>query len=269
MRKLIIYGNCQSGAVYEVLRRIPAIAERWQVVHHQLWAKGEELERNLADFDTCDILMKQELSNWRTHPKAATLDPAIQVIAYPFCYLAALWPFDGHQNGNDPGWKYLEGEGQFAFTDNLLGRLRTEVPDPVERFHRYRQLDVEGLPDIGRYAELEQARLLREDRRLGYSVGRYIVDHYRTERLFHAITHPARPLLIRLIQEILGKLDIETGDVVPLVLDYLEYFQVPVHPEVARILGLEWVTPDTRSIFHKREMLTWEEYVLRYIRIYG
>lgn len=269
MRKLIIYGNCQSAAVYEVLRKVPAITQRWQVVHHQLWASGEELERNLADFEDCDILLRQELRNWRTHPKAATLDPTVRVIAYPFCYFAALWPFDGHQNRNDPGWKNLDGEAQFAFTDSLLGRLRTEIADPVERFERYRTLDVDGLPDIARYAEMEQARLLRDDKRLGYTVGRYIVENYRSERLFHAITHPSRALLIRLLHDILAKMEIEVEDLTALVLDYLEYFQVPVHPEVAHALGLTWVVPDSRYIFHKREMLTWEEYFRRYIRVFG
>lgn len=269
MGRLIVYGNCQSAAIYEVLRRIPAVTERWEVVHHELWASAEVLARNVAQFDDCEVLLQQDVRNWRTHPRADSLAPQTQVVRFPFCYFAALWPFDGHQNGNDPGWRFDEGELKFGFTDALLGRLRAETPDPVARLARYRALDVADAPDIARYAEFESARLLREDKRLGFTLGRFIVDTYRTARLFHAITHPSRALLVRMTQEILAKLDIDADGIDALVLDYLSYFQVPIHPLVARALALEWVDDATTYNFNHVEQLTWEEYVTRYIRVYG
>ncbi len=269
MGRLIVYGNCQSAAIYEVLRRIPAVTARWEVLHHALWASAEALACNMAQFDDCDVLLQQDIRNWRSHPRAGSLAPQTQVVRFPFCYFAALWPFDGHQNGNDTGWRFGEGELKFGFSDAMLGRLRAETPDPAARLARYRALDVPDAPDIARYAEFEAARLLREDKRLGFTLGRFIIDHYRRERLFHAITHPSRTLLVRMTQEILAKLEIEAGDIDGLVLDYLSYFQVPIHPAVARALALEWVDETTTYNFNNAERLTWEEYVGRYIRVYG
>lgn len=269
MGRLIVYGNCQTAALYEVLRRIPAVTARWDVVHHELWAKGDVLERNLAEFDECDVLLQQDVRNWRTHPRAGSLPATTRVVRFPFCYIAALWPFDGHQNGNDPGWRFGEGELKFGFTDNLLGRLRAETPDPVARAARYRALDVPDPVDIARYAAFEEARLLREDQRLGFTLGRFIADTYRSQRLFHAITHPSRALLVRMTEEVLARLEVDAGPIDALVLDYLGYFQVPLHPQVIAALGITWADEQTTYNFNNAEKLTFDEYVARYIRVYG
>lgn len=269
MSKLIVYGNCQSAAVYSVLQAIPEIAGTWDIVHHNLWAAGEELERNLADFDECSVLVRQNVRNWRTHPHHDSLPPGVQEIVFPFCYVAALWPFDGHQNGNDPGWSFGEGEQRFGFSDSLLGRLRTRFPDPEERFAHYCALDLPELPDIARYAELEEARLLREDESIGSRVGHYIVDNLRTRRLFHTITHPTPDLFFEILREIVGKIGIDVAPFGHRVLDYLAYLQVPIHPKVASVLRLQWYKPDETYNFHGQERLTFTEYYRRYIRVYG
>ena len=269
MAKLIVYGNCQSAALYEVLKAIPEIADRWQIVHHELWATGEPLERALADFDDCAVLLRQDVRNWRTHPRRESLPADVREVRFPFCYMAALWPFDGHQNGNDPGWRYGEGEAQFGFTDALLGRMRAEVPEPEERLRRYRDLDVADVVDIARYAEFEEARLLREDVRVGSRIGRFIVDNYRTTRLFHAITHPTPALLRQIVSEVIEKLGVSVAPYEHRVLDYLAYFQVPVHPRVVAALQLDWVAPGETYNFQNRDRLSFEDYYRRYIRVYG
>ncbi len=269
MPKLIVYGNCQSAALFEVLKQIPEISSRWNVVHHELWAAGETLDRALADFDDCEVLVQQDVRNWRTHPLHDKLPAHIRVVRFPFCYVGALWPFDGHQNGNDPGWRCGEGEAQFGFTDNLLARLRPQFPDPEERFAHYRDLDLPDIVDIARYAELEEARLLHEDARLGSTLGRFIVDNYRTTRLFHAITHPTPPLLTRIAAEVVAKLGLDDSPFADKVLDYLAYYQVPIHPHVAAALGLQWFSPHETYNFQNRERLDFATYYRRYIRVYG
>lgn len=269
MGRLIVYGNCQSAALYEVLRRIPAVTQRWEVVHHQLWAKEDVLAGNLAEFDDCEVLLQQDLRDWRTHPRAATLAAHTKVVRFPFCYFAALWPFDGHQNGNDPSWNFGEGELKFGFTDSLLGKLRALEPDPVIRAARYRALDVADPVDIARYAAFEAARLLRDDQRLGFTLGRFILDNFRSQPMFHAITHPSRALLVRMTEEILPRLGIDAGPIDTLVLDYLDYFQVPLHPKVIAALGIAWADDTTTYKFNRTETLTFDAYVARYIRVYG
>ena len=269
MKKLIIWGNCQTAGIAYVFQRLPEVKSRWEVRHHELWAKEEVLAENLKDFDDCDVLLLQDLSNWKTHPKCNELHPDTRIVRFPFCYFAAIWPFDGHQNGRDPAWCLGERDSQFAFQDHLLGRLRTLEANPEQRYIRYRRLDVEGVPDIGRYARFEEARLRQNDRRLGTSIGQTIIDNYRETRLFHAITHPVGSLMVQLVNEIATKLELPAPDLQPFDLDYLGYCQVPVHPKVIEQLGLSWVDENTTYNFHNRERLTFEEYTRRYIRVYG
>jgi hypothetical protein len=44
--------------------------------------------------------------------------------------------------------------------------------------------------------------------------------------------------------------------------------QVPVHPRVARDLGVRWADDRTRYLAHGREV-SWENYVRSYIEHYG
>ena len=269
MAKLIVYGNCQADALFEVLKHIPQVSQRWDVVRHDLSLEGERLDGSLTDFYDCDVLLQQSIRNWDHHPICNCVADTIMHIKFPFYYLGALWPFDGHQNGNDPGWYHTLGEAQFEYSDSLLGRLRQAIPDPEERFCSYSTLDVPGIVNIRRYAEFEETRLLREDEQFGLTIGRYIVENYRQKRLFHTITHPAAPLLTRMTREILWKLDIPACRVESYVKDFLGWNQVPIHPRVAELLGLAWVVRDGKYNFVNREQLSFEEYYRRYIRCFG
>jgi hypothetical protein len=44
--------------------------------------------------------------------------------------------------------------------------------------------------------------------------------------------------------------------------------QVPVHPRLARDLGVAWATENRRYLNHGRE-ITWETYIRQYIEHYG
>jgi hypothetical protein len=269
LRKLIVYGNCQAAFIETALNRIAAVRSRWTIVRHDLWATGETLRANLADFDECDVLLLQELRNWRTHPRHDSLPPGIRVVRFPFCYYAAMWPFDAFQNGNDPNWRFEKGRLDFNYADNMLGRLRSEVPDPEQRFACYRGLGMPDCIDIVHYAEFEAARLLRLDRKLCFTIGQYILDNFRTTRLFHAITHPAAPVMVQLIEQILAKLDIRDFKYDQAMPDILGFIQVPIHPLVIERLGLKWASLDDRYKFTDQEFLTFDEYVRRYISAYG
>ena len=272
MRKLIVYGNCQAGAVHSILSAIPAITQQYKVVVHNLWVEGEELENQIRDFDDADIFLQQNVRNWRWHPLCDKLPAHVKVIRFPFCYFAAIWPFDAFVFGKDE--LMLErarahkgpGEFPFGFQDGLLGRLRNEIANPTERLMRYRALDVSDLPDIARYAEFEAARVTAEDRRLGFTIGHFMVENYRKHRLFHAIVHPHRQLMRRLGYELLAHMGITMAEAdIPEYPDYLARYQVPIHPKVISALKLEWISPEDRYAQFDGNDLTFDDYVASYI----
>ena len=274
MPKLIVYGNCQAWAVSWVLARIPAITGRWEVIHHAPWPDAERERRESADFADAEVLLLQNIRNWLSHPMRERLSPQTRVVRFPFLYFAALWPFDSFVAGPDQpmidAMFAAKAQGKpFAIEchDALMGRLRSEIPNPAERVARYRELDFADVPDIRRYADFEEARLLAEDRRLGYTTGRFIVDNYREIRLFHVLTHPVGGLIDRLIGEVLRKLEIDPSGAPPFDETSMRNTQVPLHPLVIEKLGLHWVTPD--SLYNNKalgRMISFDEYFLHYAR---
>ena len=100
-------------------------------------------------------------------------------------------------------------------------------------------------------------------------VGVYIVDNYQKARLFHAITHPSSAVMATLVEQILAKLDIRDFEYDEALPELLAYIQVPIHPLVIDRLGLKWASTEDRYKFNDRESLTFDEYVRRYIRVYG
>ncbi len=279
MRKLIVYGNCQAGAVALILKTVPYVAERWDVVQHDIWASGDVLASNLADFETADILLQQDIWTWRNHPMRDKIPEGIAVVRFPFCYIAALWPFDAWLIGNDDAMLKAREKHQavskdpfpFAFHDGLLAKLRTIIPDPEERFERYRSLDLPPIPDFQipdfrRYAEFEEARLAKDDRQLGFNIGKFMTNNFRGTRLFHACVHPTAGLLEELTAEIMGRigLDPHKNQFRPLA-DYMSGIQVPLHPKVIEQIGLTWANDSTLYSQPDGEKLTFDEYYRRYV----
>jgi len=272
MRKLIVYGNCQAGAVHSILNAVPAITERFEVVEHHLWVEGEALDKQLRDFDDADILLQQNVRNWRWHPLYNKVPEHIKVVRFPFCYFAALWPFDGFVFGQDEKMlaiaRAYAGPGQFpfGFQDGLLGRLRETIPDAAERFSRYKALDLPDIPDIARYAEFEAARVLADDKRLGFTIGQFMLDNYRRERLFHAIVHPSAKLMRHLGQELLNRIGFDISESeIPQYPDYLSGYQVPLHPKVITALQLDWVDINSKYTQLNGDCVDFESYFTDYI----
>jgi hypothetical protein len=123
--------------------------------------------------------------------------------------------------------------------------------------------------------DIELLRLVRREERATVRLAAHVLSTFKSVRLFWAYNHPTAPLL----REILNRLTIATwpearlrqhamhriGDVVFSDWEPLADFHTPVHPSVARALGLTWWTPDLKYRFHGAEELTQTEYQKLYL----
>lgn len=212
---------------------------------------------------------------WKKHPAAARIPASTKVIRYPSLGSFALWPLDGAHAGEDPMWRAEGSNRTFALSDNLMARLRGSiadlngrVDDPGERLRVYQTLDWPGLPDFHQFAASDERRLLSMDGKFDSRLGRFIVDNYRSKRLFHCAIHPAGPLLVELAAEILEKLGLPSERVRSLHYDPLQFVQVPIHPRVIDALGITFVDKNTKYRFAGDTFLTFDEYYELYIRTY-
>jgi hypothetical protein len=157
----------------------------------------------------------------------------------------------------------------FPFLDGLLARLRKDIPDKEARFASYRALDIAGIINYRRLHELEKRRLIGIDRKYGIALGEFTLENFRKRQVFHTTVRPNWQGFNLLARFILKSIGIRAGDLISQKADMaMRDPQVPVHPKVARDLGVSWADEHTRYMSHGREV-TWEAYIRRYIEHYG
>ena len=120
-----------------------------------------------------------------------------------------------------------------------------------------------------RLHQIEHRRLADMDKQFGISIGSFILENFQNRRIFHTTVQPnweVFSLLMKFVAKLVGASEpislnksIDTG---------LRNPQVPIHPKVARDLGVKWADENTRYLDHGRE-ITWERYIRSYIDHYG
>jgi len=128
-------------------------------------------------------------------------------------------------------------------------------------------LDSKGIVDPATVHDFEARRLEALDERYGRPIGSRILDEYRETRLFYTVNRPCGALLAMVLGHILEALRLDLKPPPERALDELRSIQVPVHPLVARRLGIKWADETTR--YGDGASLTWEEFVRGYIARYG
>jgi hypothetical protein len=183
---------------------------------------------------------------------------------------ASLWPFDAW---NGPGDKQAyEREAPnliFPYLDGLLGRLRGDIPDPEARFQAYRTLDVPNLINYRRLHEMEARRLGSMDQKFDVAIGGFILENFKQKRVFHTTVRPTWEVFSLLMQFVARQVGVtEPVSLASGVDASLRNPQVPIHPKIARDLGVRWADESTRYLNRGTEV-TWESYIRRYIEHYG
>lgn len=268
-RNVVIIGNCQAQTVCEALVRSPAFNGRLNARYHFVGLQQNLLEFGRAELEDAEILLVQDIQDWERYPLRSCLREDVRIVKFPLLHFASLWPFD-HYNG--PGdkeayereWPNLT----FLYHDGLLARLRKEIPDREQRLAAYRALEIDGVVNFVRLHDFERRRLLAMDKRFGFEIGKFILDHFQRRRLFYTTNHPNSEIFTMLMQYLLDHLGIDQIFRSAAILDHLQPLQVPVHPKVAKALGVRWADEHTKYVYRGEE-ITWEAYVRRYIDHYG
>jgi hypothetical protein len=266
---IIIIGNCQAQTVYEALIRTRAFNTRVDAKYHfvGLQQNLHELARN--ELANCEMLLVQDINDWENYPLRSDIREDLPIIKFPLLHFASLWPFD-HYNGPGDREAY-EREAPnltFLYLDGLLARLRREIPDREQRLVAYRSLSIAGVVNYVRLHDFEKRRLTAMDKQFGIDIGQFILDNFQRKRLFYTTNHPNGQILSILLRHLLRYLGIDATYRPITSLDHLSRLQVPVHPKVAKALGVKWASEATKYL-NGGERITWETYVRRYIEHYG
>jgi hypothetical protein len=266
--RVLLVGNCQTEVMTNAARRSPEAGRVRATYHHPAMPQNlTALARN--ELATADILLVQDIEDFNRYPLKDEVPDRLQVHRFPILMFATPWPYDTMSGPPDRhAFERELVEQRFPNLDGALGRLRRQIPDPEERFRTYRDLAFDWPVDVSRLASFEERRLQAMDRKYGLTIGAEILENFRTRHDFHSVGHAGARLLGRLLDHLgsvagFGALKVDRAR-----LDTLRNVQVPVHPGIARRLGLQWA--DERTVYEFRGMpRTWETYVRDYIRHFG
>jgi hypothetical protein len=261
-------GNCQAELLHKVFRTIAPFGE-FRTFYHFFQVPEQARESCVAELAACDDLLVQGIEDVEDYPLYGAIRPSTTVHPFPFLRFASPWPYDDFNGLRDTGARAQDDPELHTTTyyDGILGRLRRQVLEPEARLKAYRTLEVKGAVDPARVHDFETRRLENLDRRFGCRIGRRILDDFRETRLFYTVNRPSGALLVMVMARILAELRLDMKPPPEEALDELRSIQVPVHPLVARRLGMKWADETTR--YGDSAPITWEGFVRGYIARYG
>jgi hypothetical protein len=266
---VLVIGNCQAASIRLGFERAAPLRSRFKVKYQFVDVPQYLHQQSIQELREASLLLVQDIQEWKTYPLKEFIPADIDIVRFPLLYFASAWPFDQYSGLDDleaheREWPNLT----FSYLDGLLGRLRHQIPDHEARFAAYRDLNIEGIVNYVRLHDFERRRLLRMDDHFGGGIGKYVLDNFQTKQLFYTVAHPNGDLLSKLMQRLVELLGID--EPLPFVadLDHLKRQQVPIHPKVARALGITWA--DEKTLYaHEGLPITWEAYIRAYIAHYG
>ena len=264
---IVVVGNCLAETVAKGLRSLKGTHHDFDVAAWRLHLQPDPSAEVLEHLNRAEHVLVQNISQHHAAKIADLLRPGCKMSLLPNVSMLALWPFDSIHYRPDPVAE-KDKNGLIQHGDGLLAQLRESTPNKEERFEIYRTLRVPGLV-IKRRMEIQIEQLLESDASIGCTIGKFIVDNYQNRQLFYNCTHPGAEVYQRFCElsyELLG-----LPGSCPMIagLDVWRHASVPVHPVVAKRLGVTWATRETLYDYGGLGMVTWAQFVKAYIDRFG
>jgi hypothetical protein len=269
-RRIVIIGNCQSETLRQGFARLEVLNRRFDTKYHFVQLQQNQRDFVARDLEQCDILLVQDVRDWERFALRDCVSATAEIIKFPAVRFGSLWPFDAWNGPGDREAHESEAPNlTFPYLDGLLGRLRKEIPDKAARFDAYRMLEGAGIVNYRRLHQLEERRLAAMDKQFGIAIGEFVLTNFQKRRLFHTTVRPNWQVFNLLLQYVARSVSVtEPVSLTEKVDAMLREPQVPVHPRVAKDLGVRWANERTRYVMHGRE-LSWQSYIRSYIEHYG
>lgn len=271
---ILVHGNCQAGALNTIAQAIPRLRDQ-VTFKHVVWYAREGVDWDVVyrpDFMSDIRVVWEQVTTGpiaeHTTEMYRRLADGCQIIRFPPLWMTTIWPFIG----GDPR---MANSARYIWSDSIAVQLVKEDLTDDELYAKYMRLSTDRMPDLDRRLRRDLQHWRANDAVSDIKLADYVLERFRRKRLFYTAGHvaaaPLRQILRALIDrtEIINPVDRMEAS---LELDVLlrhhgghEYQMVPIHPLVAKRLGLEYYDPDERYRYHAYDW-THKEYILNYIR---
>lgn len=263
-RRIVFVGGLQTRALARLYRSEAAGQAGDDVVFIGTGAVGSEQAR--ATLLLADVVAMEVDEDGDAVP-AADLPSRAEIVRVPNLYADYLWPFAGSAHPRNRGAFALPGgpyPGEHG--DRFLDKMVAENVGEAEAIRRYLAIDMlaEGELD-GRLID-RHAIQQRLDAASGYDLAGYVLDNFRTEKLFATRQRITMPLLKRVTAQLFEKLGVRGWNPESLRRVPFPAGAQPVHPAVIAHFGITWATPASRYPVNEEGFFGFEEFCGRYMR---
>jgi hypothetical protein len=276
---VVVYGNCQAGLFAESFKNFNGATANWDVHYVMSFVHPTEPQHQVmgTDLAQCALVLEQ-LDNASPLPAwlREKLPADVPFVRFPPIDFNLLWPFnftDPRNVSEPPDYPF----GRFPYGDRIVVELLREGLTDRSLWEAYQERSVARMPDLNRLRGLEAQRLVARDAAVDVMVSDLVLANHRVVPLFWTINHPTGWLLGRVLVRLLHAAQARLGqgldrDAEARALELFASWEPfghqhqPIHPEVARRLGLNWWKPERTYLYFDGTRLTFEEFMLRYIR---
>ncbi len=248
---MFLYGNCQAEFIRDMLRADPLASSLFRFVYVCSYSNEREPFPSSQDFSDCAILCEQVDS--KEFPHRSLLPSDCKRLSFPSLDSVLLWPLTCVNPYNVPEFPQFP-YGRFLRGDRIILREidRDMAAGQVLSYYLNGWNDYKI--NLKRVAELERVRLSKREAGCDVVVADLVLQKLGTEQLFWNTAHPKRPLLAALMERLIDACsryepllqNIDAWHLIeqhPEIGKELSEFAVPVHPQIANELELEWYDP--------------------------
>ncbi len=266
---ILIYANCQGGAVAHALRSCPSIAEIYDVADWENFPdEGHAHEITGALRDRCEIFLHQ-VGEWgRTPPPVIQLPGGALTLHFPPGASNALFPLRGDWPdcvARSP-WPFRL---HIDFTDRIAIDLAQQITDKPTYLAEYARIDIAEEVDAWRMHEFDMMWMARNEAICDIAISDVLADKISRQRICWMPGQMTNPVLHVLVHRLINRLAADfpvpfrtarraIARELQAVFEGDEYFggmKVPIHPQIAEILKLEWY--DKNEIYTHAEDASW------------
>lgn len=244
---IVVFGNCQAESIGDAFRGLRQFADADYLYVRSFNISPEEIDAALSPAVTekCTILLEQIMPQVSLDEKHHF--PNARRVGFPSLDLNLLWPLRAEEkraHPEPPAFPF----GRYSYGDRVINEIVKKGLEGEEAWQYYEQRSAGLIPDMQRMIKVEEARWLHAESGVEIRMSDLIFPRIATERLFWTYNHPSRLTLCYLGGRILQQLGLAPNDdeaARDMMLDVLTWefgidYQQPIHPVVAKQLGLEW-----------------------------
>jgi len=248
LRYVIVLANCQGWVYQTALRGAPDFKGTHKVLMYQNFEAlpGDYAEKAAA---TDVYIYQHEVAEYVKKADnliREQLPASARIVKVPSAGFAPLWPnfMRDTKAAPDPRYPTLK-RGPLPWKERFLeGLLKQSLPHD-EIIARWFALDMPEVTKIDRMLELWTIKQKQLETECDVAFSDIALGLMPERQLFFWPEHPATFLLVSIADRILAHLGLRP---LPAELykhkDYLKDYELPIHPAIARHLGIQWAGED-------------------------